>query len=123
MTNLNIFVMFSAMTWTIEYYSEKVRSAVDDWPPGIRAFYARITERMKIHSPNLGMPMTRSLGEGLFEIQAIGREGIGRAFFCTVKGRRIVILHVFIKKTDKTPLHELETCRKRLLEVHHENTR
>jgi phage-related protein len=111
------------MTWVIEYYSEHVRSAVDGWPPGIRAFYARITERMKIHGPNLGMPMTRFLGGELFEIRATGREGIGRAFFCTVKERRIVILHAFIKKTNKTPLHELETGRKRLLEVKHENTR
>jgi phage-related protein len=123
LTNNNIFVKLPTMTWSIEYYSEKVRSAIDEWPLGIRAFYARITERMKIHGPNLGMPMTRSLGEGLFEIRAIGREGIGRAFFCTFKGRRIIILHVFIKKTDKTPLHELETGRKRLLEVQHENTR
>lgn len=111
------------MEWEIEYYSEKVRLAVDDWPLGIRAFYARITERMKINGPNLGMPLTRSLGDGLFEIRASGKEGIGRAFFCTVKGRRIIILHAFIKKTDKAPLHELETGRKRLREVHHENTR
>jgi hypothetical protein len=62
------------MQWKIEYYSEKVQLTVDAWPVGIRAFYARITERMKIYGPNLGMPMTRSLGNGLFEIRAIGRE-------------------------------------------------
>ena len=43
------------------------------------------------------------MGEGLFEIRARGVEGIGRAFFCTLVGRRIVILHSFIKKTQKTP--------------------
>lgn len=111
------------MQWAIEYYSEKVRLAVDGWPLGVRAFYTRITERMKIDGPNLGMPLTRSLGDGLFEIRAIGKEGIGRACFCTIKGRRIVVLHAFIKKTDKIPLHELETGRKRLLEVQNENTR
>lgn len=111
------------MMWAIEYYSEKVRFAVDGWPVGIRAFYARITERMKALGPNLGMPFTRSLGDGLLEIRAIGKEGIGRAFFCTIKEQKIVILHAFIKKTDKTPLYELKTARKRLLEVHHENTR
>ncbi len=36
---------------------------------------------MKIHGPNLGMPMTRFLGGELFEIRAAGGEGIGRAFF------------------------------------------
>jgi hypothetical protein len=80
LTSDNIFVKLPAITWMIEYYSEKVRSAVDDWPLGIRAFYARITERMKIHGPNLGMPMTRSLGEGLFEIRAIGGEELDEPF-------------------------------------------
>jgi phage-related protein len=111
------------MAWTIEYYSEKVRLAIDAWPVGIRAFYARTMDRIKINGPNLGMPFTRSMGEGLIEVRAIGKEGIGRALFCTVKGRRVIVLHAFIKKTDKTPLRELETARKRLLEVRNENTR
>ena len=110
------------MLWTIEYYSEKVRLIVDAWPVGIRAFYARVTERMKIYGPNLGMPLTRSLGEGLFEIRAIGKEGIGRALFCMIKGRKIIVLHAFIKKTEKTPIHELEIARKRLSEIQNENT-
>ena len=76
---------------------------------------------MQTFGPNLGMPLTRSLGEGLFEIRAIGREGIGRAIFCMVKGQRIIILHAFIKKTEKTPKKEVETARKRLREVLHEN--
>ncbi len=108
------------MDWEITYYSEKVRQAIDGWPLGIRAFYTRVTERMKIWGPNLGMPFTRSMGGDLFEIRAIGKEGIGRAFFCTITKRRIVILHEFIKKSEKTPKKELEIARKRVLEVRHE---
>ena len=67
--------------------------------------------------PNLGMPYTRPFGEGLFEIRANGREEIGRAFFCTLVGRRVVILHGFIKKTEQTPAKELKTARQRLNEV------
>jgi phage-related protein len=110
------------MPWEIEYYSEKVRTTIDAWPVGIRAFYARTVDRIKIYGPDLPFPFTRSIGNKLFEIRAIGKEGIGRAFYCTVKGRRIIILHAFIKKTDKTPLRELETARKRLQEVQYENT-
>ena len=110
------------MEWLIEYYNEKVRLTVDAWPHGIRAFYARVTDRMKIYGPNLGLPFTRPFGGGLFELRASGKEGIGRAFFCTVKEQRIIVLHAFIKKTDKTPRKELEIARKRLLEVHRENT-
>ena len=76
---------------------------------------------MKLHGPSLGMPLIRSLGSGLFEIRAIGKEEIGRVLFCTIKDRRIIILHAFIKKTDRTPLTALETARRRMLEVHHEN--
>lgn len=63
------------------------------------------------------MPYTEAMGEGLFEIRARGVEGIGRAFFCTLVGRRIVILHSFIKKTQKTPKKELEIARQRMIEV------
>ena len=45
--------------------------------------------------------------DGLFEIRARGKEGIGRSLFCTQKGREIVILHSFVKKTQKTPKNEL----------------
>jgi hypothetical protein len=51
--------------------------AIDGWPVGIRAFYARVTERMKINGPNLVETFTRSMGDGLFEIRAIGKEGTG----------------------------------------------
>ena len=110
------------MKWKITYYSEDVQETVNRWPVGIRAFYARITERMKIYGPNLGMPCTRSMGNGLFEIRAKGKEGIGRAFFCTKVGHKIVILHAFIKKTQKTPKKELKIARKRLLEMQNEKS-
>ncbi|WP_269764205.1 type II toxin-antitoxin system RelE/ParE family toxin [Desulfobacula toluolica] len=83
----------------------------------MRAFYARTTEKMKIYGPNLGMPFTRPMGQGLFEIRAKGKEGIGRAFFCTIVGYEIVILHEFIKKSNKTPRKEIDIARQRLKEV------
>jgi len=72
------------MKWKIRYFNEKVRNGIERWPVGIRAYYARITERMQVFGPNLGMPFTRSMGQGLFEIRSRGKEGIGRAFFCTI---------------------------------------
>ncbi|WP_083889302.1 type II toxin-antitoxin system RelE/ParE family toxin [Xenococcus sp. PCC 7305] len=35
------------------------------------------------------------MGGGLFEIRAKGKEGIGRSFYCTLKGKEIIILHSF----------------------------
>lgn len=74
---------------------------------------------MQEHGPNLGMPHTRAMGDGLFEIRAFGPEGIGRAFFYNLLGRRIVILHGFIKKSAKTPAREIFLARVRLQEVKH----
>lgn len=77
---------------------------------------------MTIFGPSLGMPYTRAMGGGLFEIRAHGREGIARVFYCTVVGRKIVILHGFVKKTEKTPRNELEIALRRMKEVKDENT-
>lgn len=105
------------MDWEILYYNEDVQEALNDWPVGIRAFYARVTERMITFGPNLGMPFTRSMGKGLFEIRARGKEGIGRAFFCTIVDQRIIILHAFVKKSQKTPKKELDIARRRMNDV------
>ncbi|MHB1799915.1 MAG: type II toxin-antitoxin system RelE/ParE family toxin [Vulcanimicrobiaceae bacterium] len=94
------------MAWQLTYYSPKVAQAVRDWPPGIRAHFLRLAAAMAEHGPSLGMPHTRAMGAGLFEVRAKGREGIGRAFYCA-----------FIKKTEQTPVRELETARTRLREV------
>jgi phage-related protein len=74
---------------------------------------------MQVHGPNLGLPFTRAMGDGLFEIRARGVEGIGRALFCTVVGQRVFILHGFIKKTPKTPPADLRIALKRLKELRH----
>jgi len=105
------------MSWMITYYSTAVMNWVNDLPAGIRAHYARITERMEWLGPNLGMPYTRAMGEGLFEIRAKGKEGSARIFYCTVVSSQIMILHGFIKKTEKTPGKELALARARKKEV------
>ncbi|MCR6699713.1 MAG: type II toxin-antitoxin system RelE/ParE family toxin [Dokdonella sp.] len=105
------------MAWRLTYYNAKVAKIVADWPPGIRADFLHIAQMMLDHGPDIGMPHTRAMGAGLFEVRAKGREGIGRAFYCTVAGRRIVILHAIIKKTEKTPAAALETARARLKEL------
>ena len=105
------------MSYQIEFFNARVQSAILDWPTGIVASFTAIAGRMVEHGPNLGLPHTRALGDGLFEIRAKGAEGIGRALFCTMVGQRIVILHGFIKKTQQTPAADLKLARTRLKEV------
>ncbi|OGG93424.1 MAG: hypothetical protein A2527_14700, partial [Candidatus Lambdaproteobacteria bacterium RIFOXYD2_FULL_50_16] len=76
-----------------------------------------IMEEIRIFGPNLGPPWTKQLERGLFEIRAKGQEGIGRGIFCTLKGQRVIILHSFVKKSQKTPKRALDLARKRKQEV------
>jgi len=84
---------------------------------GFVARFIRYAERMEFYGPDLGMPHTRAMGDGLFELRLRAREGIARIFYCTRGGHRIVMLHQFIKKTEKTPAKELLVARKRMKEI------
>ena len=86
-------------------------------PAGFVARFLRFAERMEIYRPDLGMPHTRAMGEGLFELRLKAAEGIARVFYCTLIGRRIVMLHQFVKKSEKTPRRELEIAKRRMKEV------
>jgi phage-related protein len=57
------------------------------------------------------------MGGGLLELRIKAAEGIVRVFYCTVVDRRVVILHQFVKKSEKTPPKELEIARRRMKEM------
>lgn len=105
------------MKWNIEFFSVRVKEEALGLPAGIRAKFLHILELMEVAGPDLGMPHTKAMGRGLFEIRAKGKEGIGRFFYCVLVGRRIVVLHSFVKKTNKTPMGDLEIAQKRMKEV------
>ncbi len=105
------------MTWTITFHSERVKNETLALPPGIQANLLHVLELVEEFGPSIGRPHTAPLGKGLFEIRAKGREGLSRSLFCTLKGQEIVILHSFIKKTQKMPKNHLEMARKRMKEV------
>jgi phage-related protein len=110
------------MAWTITYYSESVQDEILDLPAHILARFLRYADRMELYGPDLGMPHTRAIGDGLFELRLKAVEGIARVFYCTMMGKRIVMLHQFIKKTDKTPFKELAIARRRLKEIKNAHT-
>ena len=105
------------MGYKIEYYSEDVEDQVLAMPDSLAARYIVLTRRMTVVGANLGAPHTDSFGHGLFELRLKGADGIARVFFCTLSGRRVMMLHSFIKKTQKTPQREIELARKRMKEV------
>jgi phage-related protein len=105
------------MKYKIGYYSEDVEKEVLSLPRALLMRYVHVTKLMIEFGGNLGMPHTKALGDGLFELRLKGLEGIARVFYCTMVGQRIVILHSFIKKTDKIPSRELGIAIKRKIEV------
>lgn len=109
------------MKWQINFYDEKVKFETHSFPKKILAKVLHILDMMEDLGSNLGKPHTDSLGDGLFEVRAKGEEGIGRSFFCYAKGKRIVILHSFIKKTQKTPKKEINIALTRKKEIDNDN--
>jgi len=109
------------MSWKVEFYNTKVMDTIQEWPVRIKAKFTRIVELMKDAGPDeVGMPHIKPLGRGLFEIRAKSDEGIGRALFCILSNKTIIILNGFIKKTQKTPAGEIDLARKRMEEVKNE---
>lgn len=104
-------------SYSIAYYNEKVEREVLSLPKNIQAKYLRFLDTMEEFGPNLGLPHTKSMGDGLFEMRIKAFEGIARVFYCTMINKNIVILHSFIKKTMKTPSKELAIATKRMNEV------
>ena len=109
------------MEYVITYFSDAVQEQIINLPDTLAARYIVLTRRMIAVGPNLGEPHTKAFGEGLFELRLKGAEGIARVFFCTLIGRRIVMLHSFIKKSAKTPRRELDIAEARLNEIKHAN--
>ncbi len=105
------------MNWKVTFYSPSLEEEILSLPAGFVARFLKYAERMEIYGPDLGMPHTRSMGRGLFELRLKAAEGIARVFYCTLVGKRIVMLHQFTKKSEKTPRKELEIARRRIEEA------
>ncbi|AJI47152.1 MULTISPECIES: type II toxin-antitoxin system RelE/ParE family toxin [Francisella] len=105
------------MKWEINFYSEDVENDILSLPPKLQAKMLRLFELVELHGAQLGKPHTDSLGKGLFELRAKAQEGIARSIYCYMKGKKVIILHVFIKKTQKTPKKDLDIAEQRMREL------
>ena len=105
------------MDFKVVFLNKKVEKDTLNFPKGILANFIHIVEMIEEFGSALGMPYTAKVEKDLFEIRAKGVEGIGRSIFCTTRGKKIIILHSFIKKTQKIPKKEIQIARKRLKEL------
>jgi phage-related protein len=106
------------MTWRVEFLDERVLAALETQPTDIRASFLRITRLIEAEGiDKLREPYVKHLEGPVWEMRMKGRDGIARAAYVTASGQRIVVVHVFAKKTQKTPRREIEIALKRAKEV------
>jgi phage-related protein len=106
------------MRWTVEIFNSVVATEIEALPDDMHArlgrFFALIQEAGFKALPRDGV---KHLDDKLWELRITGRDGIARAIYVTASGRRVVVLRVFVKKSQKTPPRELEIARQRAKEV------
>ena len=87
-------------------------------PADMRARLVRLSELIESHGlASLPRDAVDHLGDKLWELRIRGRSGLSRALYVTAAGRRVVIVRVFMKKTQKTPKREIELALERAKDV------
>lgn len=100
--------------WAVAIHP-KAEAELQALPADMRARFLRIAELLENFGPQqVGLPHVRPLQGKLWEMRMQGQDGIARAVYAAMHGRRLLVLHVFTKKTQATPRKALETARKRL---------
>lgn len=104
--------------WSFVFANATVQAELDALPVDVRAYFERIVRLVQtVGLERVHQPYLKHLEDGLWEMRLHGRSGIARALYLTASGRRVVILRVFAKKTQKTPRREIELARQRAREV------
>jgi phage-related protein len=103
--------------WTIVIATGLVSREIRGLSAGHQADFLRIGELLCRYGPQeVGMPHVRPLGDKLWEMRLRDAGGIARAIYFTTGGRRIVVLHAFEKRTQRTPRRSLDLARRRMQE-------
>ena len=106
------------MAWRVEILDHRVVKELDALAADVRQRFLRITELIERHGMGaVHEPYVKHLEGKLWEMRMKGKDGIARAIYVTAKGERVVVVHAFVKKSQKTPLGALETARRRAKEV------
>ena len=106
------------MTWSFVFLNAEVKAELDALPADTRASFERIVQLVQAFGlERVHEPYIKHIEGRIWEMRLRGREGIARALYVTAIGRRVVILRVFVKKTQKTPRREIELARQRAKEV------
>ena len=107
------------MPWTVETLNDVVDAELQQLPADMRARFVHISRLIEEFGLNeVREPHVKHLRGFLWEMRIKGRDGISRALYVTAAGQRVVIVLVFVKKTQKTPSREIDLALKRARELH-----
>lgn len=105
------------MRWTVETLSV-VDKEIGALPSGLQARLVRLLEMVEtVGLEHLREPHVKHLDGKLWELRVKASEGIARGLYVTLTGRRVIVLHVFVKKSQKTPQASLAIARERMKQV------
>ena len=106
------------MKWIVELLDDRVRDELEDLPSDMQARFRRIVELIQgFGLERVREPHVKHLGNSLWEMRMKGKDGISRAIYVTASGLRVVVVRVFVKKTQKTPRREIALALERGKEV------
>ena len=106
------------MAWRVEILNETVLGELDALPTDLRARLDRIVGLIEDAGlERVGEPYVKHLRGKLWEMRMKGRDGIARAIYVTAHEKRVVIVHAFVKKTQKTPARVLRLAERRAKEI------
>jgi phage-related protein len=119
--NIAIMLYISTMQWSIEYFvSENGKSPVKDFIDSLsaesKAKFIFIADLLTEYGLEVREPYVKPItgSRKLFEMRIKDRQNIHRIFYFAFTGRKLILLHGFTKKTDKTPPREIDIAETRM---------
>lgn len=109
---------YKRMAWIVEVLDARVRDELEALPADMRARFRRIVELIQGYGlEQMREPHVKHLEGPLWEMRMKGKDGISRAIYVAARGRRVVVVRVFVKKTEKTPRREIDLALERAKEI------
>ena len=106
------------MSWTFVFVNSEAKAELDALSADVRASFERIVKLVQVFGlERVHEPYIKHIEGPIWEMRLRGRDRIARALYLTASRRRVVILRVFVKKTQKAPRREIELARRRAQEV------
>ena len=106
-------IIWTILTFETSSGGKIVDEFIKSQQPQARAKISHTIKLLRQHGNNLGMPHSKALGSGLYELRIRGKEEL-RILYCFTSQRTIYLLHAFKKKTIETPNKELDLAAQRM---------